>query len=47
MSDKFVLDTLKTSFEMEISNNVKCNEEEIIITLKDGTKAKVKARKLA
>lgn len=42
-----VLDTFKSLFKLEISNNVLFLKDEIIIDLANGTKAKIKAIKIA
>lgn len=42
-----VIETLKSMFEDEISNNMVFKKKEIIITLLDGTKAKVRTETVA
>lgn len=43
----FLLNSLKVLFEDEILNEVVINENEIIVTLLDGTKAKVTTQSVA
>ena len=43
MNDTFVIEMLKACFKMEISNKVVFGNNEIIIYLADGTKAKITA----
>lgn len=47
MKDTFVVDTLKCYFSLEIANKVIFGNNEIIVELEDGTKAKVTANIVA
>lgn len=44
---EFVLDILAVYFQDEISNVIICNENEIIVLLADGSKAKIATKKIA
>lgn len=46
IKDTDVLDMLKTSFEMEISNKTKLKDDCIVVYLKDGTKAMIKTKSI-
>jgi len=45
--DTFIIDTLKTYFKLEISNEVVFGDNEIIVKLTDGTKARITAKNVA
>jgi len=45
--DTFIVDTLKTYFKLEISNKVLFGDNEIIVELADGTKARITAKNVA
>ena len=45
--DTFVIDTIRTGFELEISNIVEFVNNEIIVHLADGTKAKIRTKNVA
>lgn len=45
--DTFIVDTLKTYFKLEISNEVVFGENEIIVKLADGTTARITATNVA
>jgi len=47
MKDSFIVDTLKSYFGLEIANKVIFGENEIIVELADGTKARVTAKNVA
>mgnify|MGYP001625208269 CR=1 len=38
---------LQKCLEREISNEITCNENEIVVSLADGTKAKIKIKNVA
>lgn len=46
MTDNFVLNALKSSFRLEISNSVIETNEGLVVMLADGSKALVKAKKI-
>jgi len=45
--DTFIIDTLKSYFSLEISNKVIFGDNEIIVELTDGTKARITAKNVA
>lgn len=45
MADKFVVDTLVSLFKNEIKNTINVNDTEIVVTLKDGSRVKISAKK--
>jgi len=45
LADKFVIDTLVSLFKNEIKNTISFNDTEIIVTLKDGSRVKISAKK--
>ena len=47
MKDTFIVETLKTYFSMKIANKVIFGDNEIIVELADGTKARVTAKSVA
>lgn len=47
MKDTLIVDTLKSYFSLEISNKIIFGDNEIIVELEDGTKAKVTAKNVA
>lgn len=47
MKDTFIVDTLKSYFSMEIANKVIYGNNEIIVELADGTKARITAKSVA
>ena len=47
MESKFVLDLLSSALRLEICNNFVQDDEQIIIILADGTKAKISVKKAA
>lgn len=46
MEDTTVVSVLKTAFKLEISNKTECKPDEIVVSLADGTKAKISAKPL-
>ena len=47
MEDTLVIDTLKTCFEMEISNKFTIKRNKITVILADGTKASITTKNVA
>ena len=47
MQDTFIVDTLKSYFSMEISNKLVFGDNEIIVELADGTKARITTKNVA
>lgn len=47
MEDTFVIESLVSAFESEIANKFEFVNNEIIVVLKDGTKARVKTKNVA
>ena len=45
--DTFIVDTLKIYFKAEISNQVLYRDNEIIVILTNGTKARITAKQLS
>lgn len=39
-----ILEALKCCFDMEIENTIICNDDEIVVCLNDGSKAKIKIK---
>lgn len=46
MSSLLIIEILRAYFDMEIENKVCFNENEILVELLDGTKARIKAKNI-
>ena len=47
MENNFVIELIKSNFDMEISNNILFLKNQIFVILADGTKAKISTKKVA
>ena len=47
MSSLLIIEILRAYFDMEIENKVCFNENEILVELLDGTKARIRAKNIA
>ncbi|MBQ8792230.1 MAG: hypothetical protein IJZ62_01235 [Clostridia bacterium] len=46
MENLLVMEIIKTNFGLEIANKVECTQDEIIVYLEDGTKAKITTKNM-